>query len=120
MNDESSNQTPDHSVPGSYLNSPKNVATFQQFALAIQNDDLEVAGNLLSGLTGITAEKGLTAASFFHNAAKEDSSTYMKTIGIRTDIDAGNFNNAKVKIMECFGLDGLDSLQAFESLRKML
>ena len=120
MADESSNQTPEHSVPGSYLNSPKSTATFQAFAVAIQSDDLEQAGTLLSGLTGITADKGLMAASFFSNAAKNDSSIYMETMAIRTDIDSGNFNNAKVKIMKCFGLDGLDSLQAFESLRKML
>ena len=97
------------SRPGEYLNSPRKVFTFKELAVAIQVGNLNLAGQVLSQLLSISAEKGLSAATFFNEKLEDNPGMFTRVMQIRTEIQDGKNNAAMLLIMECFGVDGLNA-----------
>jgi|GEM_PF-1207039 len=119
MSEESSEQPIEPSRPGEYLNSPKKVVTFKEFAQAIQSEDLRRAGEILSQLMGISTVDGLAAATFFREKLGDNPGLFRHVMQIRTEIQNGKNNAAMKLVMDCFNLDGLNAMQALEKLRGM-
>lgn len=107
------------SRPGEYLNSPRKVYTFKEFAVAIQAGDVNLAGQVLSQLLSLSAEVGFSAATFFNQKLVNDPGVFAKVMQIRTEIQEGKKNAAMMLIMECFGIDGLNAVTALKNLQKM-
>lgn len=119
MSEDSSHKPTPLAGPGEVVNFPGEAVTFKEFALAIQGGDLAQAGRMLSQLTEIPAEVGLSAATFFSQKLESEPGSFMKVMQIRSEIQAGKNNAAMMLIMECFNVDGMHAMQALESMKKL-
>ena len=119
MSEDSSHKPTPPAGPGEVVNFPGEAVTFKEFAMAIQGGDMSLTGRMLSQLTGISAEAGLSAATFFSQKLESEPGSFMKLMQIRSEIQTGNNNAAMMLIMECFNVDGMPAMQALESMKKL-
>ena len=119
MSEDSSHKPTPPAGPGEFVNFPGEAVTFKEFAMAIQGGDMSLTGRMLSQLTGIPAEAGLSAATFFSQKLESEPGSFMKVMQIRSEIQTGNNNAAMMLIMECFNVDGMPAMQALESMKKL-
>ena len=95
------------------------VPTFRDFARAIQRGDTVEAGSILSTLLDVSGATGETAASYFNSKLEFEPDLFSDVIQIRQEILEGRNNGALLLIDKCFKLNGLEALQALESMRKL-
>ncbi len=78
---------------------------------------MDLAGLILSQLMGISAETGLSAATFFSQKLESDPDMFARVMQIRSEIQGGKDNAAMVLLLECFNIAGLNAMQALENMR---
>ena len=94
-------------------------STFRAFAMAIQAGNVVEAGNILSTLLEVSEAAGQLAASYFNSKLEFEPDLFSDVMEIREEILKGRSNGALFLIDKCFKLNGLEGLQALESMRKL-
>lgn len=91
--------------------------TFQAFAERVLANDVEGAGTVLAGLFDVSGARGRDCAKRFQEQLAERPQMLQKAMGLRGELAAGSVNGALLVLWECFGLQGLESLAALQSLK---
>lgn len=93
---------------------------FQEFVRNVMAGDVETAGTALAALLEISPERGRECAVRFREQLREQPQTLQKAMSLRQEIAAGSVNSALLLLWECFGLQGLESLAALQTLKNRL
>jgi hypothetical protein len=94
--------------------------SFQEFAERILANDVDGAGVVLAGLFSVSVERGRQCARRFQEQLAERPQFLQKAMGLRQESAAGSVNSSLILLWECFGLQGLESLTALQSLKAHL
>lgn len=93
---------------------------FQDFVRSVMAGDVETAGKALAELLEISPDRGRECAARFREQLREQPQTLQKAMSLRQEIAAGSVNSALLLLWECFGLQGLESLSALQTLKNRL
>lgn len=99
---------------------PATGATLQGFAAQMQNGDVDAGTRSLCELLCLDALRGRLCAETFAGKLAAESDVLLKVIRLRSELATGSVNNALTLLWECFGLSGLESLGALQSLKLRL
>ncbi|MGC3970745.1 MAG: hypothetical protein QM775_26450 [Pirellulales bacterium] len=102
------------------LPAPPPAITFQSFAERVMANDLEGAGVVLAGLLDVSQNRGRECARRFQEQLAERPQFLQKAMTLRSELAAGSVNGALLLLWECFGLQGLESIAALQSLKTRL
>ena len=94
--------------------------TFQSFAERVMANDLDGAGIVLAGLLDVSHNRGRECARRFQEQLAERPQFLQKAMTLRSELAAGSVNGALLLLWECFGLQGLESIAALQSLKTRL
>lgn len=92
-------------------------ATFKGFHIAAVSEDLDVAASMLAEIFEIPLDAAKLSAGFYAKKVKEDDSHLVRTMLLRAEIKTGLVNTVLILLRECFGLEGPNALQAYNSLK---
>ena len=95
-------------------------ATLQGFAVQMQNGDLESGTRSLCELFCLDVVRGRLCAETFADKLALETDIVLKVIRLRSELAGGSVNNALTLLWDCFGLSGLESLGALQSLKLRL
>jgi hypothetical protein len=91
--------------------------SFQSFAERIMANDVDGAGIVLAGLFDVTVDRGRQCARRFQEQLSERPQFLQKAMGLRHELTSGSVNGSLILLWECFGLQGIESLSALQSLK---
>jgi hypothetical protein len=91
--------------------------SFQSFAERIMANDVDGAGIVLAGLFDVSVERGRQCARRFQEQLSERPQFLQKAMGLRHELTSGSVNGSLILLWECFGLQGIESLSALQSLK---
>jgi hypothetical protein len=91
--------------------------SFQSFAERIMANDVEGAGIVLAGLFDVSVDRGRQCARRFQEQLSERPQFLQKAMGLRHELTSGSVNGSLILLWECFGLQGIESLSALQSLK---
>jgi hypothetical protein len=91
--------------------------SFQSFAERIMANDVDGAGIVLAGLFDVSVDRGRQCARRFQEQLSERPQFLQKAMGLRHELTAGSVNGSLILLWECFGLQGIESLSALQSLK---
>lgn len=94
--------------------------SFQAFAERILANDVDGAGVVLAGLFDVSRERGRQCAKHFQEQLAERPQLLQKAMNLRQELSGGSVNGSLIVLWECFGLQGIESLAALQSLRSQL
>jgi len=94
--------------------------SFQAFAERVMANDMDGAGYVLAGLLDVTQSRGRECAKRFQEQLAERPQFLQKAMSLRNELAAGSVNGALLLLWECFGLQGLESIAALQSLKTRL
>lgn len=94
--------------------------SFQAFVERIMANDVEGAGEVLAGLFDVSRERGRQCARRFQEQLAERPQILQKAMSLRAELAGGSVNGSLILLWECFGLQGIESLAALQSLRARL
>ena len=94
--------------------------TFETFITQLRSADIEGAGTTLGVLLGVGTDRGVRCASQFAEKLVADPTVMLKAMNLRTELQANHTNASMMLLFECFGLRGLESITAIETLRASL
>ena len=100
--------------------SPQKMTNFKEFGMYIMANDLTAASRCLRDILQVPLATAEKSANHFHQLYQSNSEVLMKTMGIRQKIEEGANNDALMLIQEIFGLEGFESINAFEAMRKIV
>ena len=93
------------------------VHDFVRFVFA---GDLERAAVVLMPLLDVPADRARECAERFRDQVRERPQLLHRAMELRQELAAGSINGALILLWECFGLQGLESIAALQSLRTQL
>lgn len=93
---------------------------FQVFVRQILRRDLESAGATLGLLLDIPLTRGITCAARFRDQLDIDAGFLTRAKTLRESLRSGTPNDVLLLLWECFGLQGIESLEVMEKLRTRL
>ena len=96
------------------------VISFQSFAERVLANDVDGAGIVLAGLLDVSQNRGRECARRFQEQLAERPQFLQKAMTLRSELAAGSVNGALLLLWECFGLQGLESIAALQSLKTRL
>ena len=85
-----------------------------KYALA---NDVDQAGRVLAGLLEVSAERGRECAQRFRDQLRERPQFLHKAMTLRQELASGSINGALILLWECFGLQGMESIAALQTLK---
>jgi len=91
--------------------------SFQSFAERIMVNDVDGAGIVLAGLFDVSVDRGRQCARRFQEQLSERPQFLQKAMGLRHELTSGSVNGSLILLWECFGLQGIESLSALQSLK---
>jgi hypothetical protein len=91
--------------------------SFQSFAERIMANDVDGAGIVLAGLFDVSVDRGRQCARRFQEQLSERPQFLQKAMGLRHELTSGSVNGSLILLWECFGLQGIESLSALQSLK---
>ena len=94
--------------------------SFQAFVERILANDVEGAGIVLAGLFDVSRDRGRQCARRFQEQVAERPQFLNKAMSLRAELAGGSVNGSLILLWECFGLQGIESLAALQSLRARL
>lgn len=94
--------------------------SFQEFVRSVMTGDVEAAGGALADWLQISPERGRECAQRFREQLREQPQTLQKAMSLRQEVAAGSVNSALLLLWECFGLQGVESLAALQTLKSRL
>ena len=94
--------------------------TFETFVGQLRSADMQGAGATLGVLFGVDAQRGVRCATDFAEKFVADPTVMLKAMNLRTELQAGNTNASLMLLWECFGLRGLESIGAIQTLKASL
>jgi hypothetical protein len=94
--------------------------SFRTFGLQIQTGNLGAAGASLAALFDLTPERGEQCAEHFFARLRENPAVMGRAQALRQELASGNFNQSLSLLWECFGLQGIESIAAIQTLRTHL
>lgn len=94
--------------------------TFETFVSYLRASDMQGAGETLGVLLGVGTARGILCANVFAEKFLEDPTTMLKAMNLRTELHANNINASLMLLSECFGLQGLESIGAMQTLKASL
>ena len=95
-------------------------ANFQIFARLLMEDRTISATACFAEMLDISDQLAHTAVQNVSDRLKEDPNVLVRIMAIRQYIMVGKNNQATAAIQDIFGIDGLDSVKIFESMRKII
>ena len=96
------------------------VVTFEMFARQVLCDDLEWAGRSLAVLFAVDEGLGQRCARVFHARLGQSPEIMTSLLQLRRELQEGGINGPLRLLLECFGLEGLESLSVLQTLRARL
>lgn len=96
---------------------PTVVPSFQDFVSLVLAGDLEGGAAVLAPLLNLPGERARQCSERFRDQLREQPQFLQKASGLRNELAAGSVNGALLLLWECFGLQGLESVTALQSLR---
>ena len=75
---------------------------------------------MLAGLLDVSQNRGRECARRFQEQLAERPQFLQKAMTLRSELAAGSVNGALLLLWECFGLQGLESIAALQSLKTRL
>ncbi|MCH8922180.1 MAG: hypothetical protein IIA67_03395 [Planctomycetes bacterium] len=94
--------------------------TFETFVGQLRAADMQGAGETLGVLLGVGTDRGVICATDFAEKFVADPTVMLKAMNLRTELQAGNHNASLMLLWECFGLRGLESIGAMQTLKASL
>lgn len=94
--------------------------TFETFVGNLRAADMQAAGETLGVLLGVGTDRGMLCAAAFAEKILADPTVMLKAMNLRTELQAGNHNASLMLLWECFGLRGLESIGAMQTLKASL
>lgn len=82
--------------------------------------DLDRAAVVLMPLLDVAADRARECAERFRDQVRERPQLLHRAMELRQELAAGSINGALILLWECFGLQGLESIAALQSLRTHL
>jgi hypothetical protein len=82
--------------------------------------DLDRAAAVLAPLLDVSAERARQCAERFRDQIREHPQLLHRAIELRQELSNASINGALILLWECFGLQGLESVAALQSLRNRL
>jgi hypothetical protein len=95
-------------------------ASLQSFALYVQTGDLETAARCLTDLLDLPATRGRDCIDAFLQRWAIQPDLLHRVVLLRSELQSGNVNPSLTMLSECFGLQGMESISALQSLRSRL
>ena len=103
-------------------NKPDHVSTrppdFAGFAIAILNNRLDEAGEILASIFNIDKQMARKAAEHYGHLYKTVPGVQEKAMKLRSEIEKNNINAALLLLHELFGLQGPIAITVIDSLKK--
>lgn len=96
------------------------VPNFQDFVRYALANDVEQAGRVLAELLEVPAERGRQCAQRFRDQLRERPQFLHKAMTLRQELASGSINGALILLWECFGLQGMESIAALQTLKSRL
>lgn len=96
------------------------VPNFQDFVRYALANDVEQAGRVLADLLEVTPERGRQCAQRFRDQLRERPQFLHKAMTLRQELASGSINGALILLWECFGLQGMESIAALQTLKSRL
>ena len=96
------------------------VPNFQDFVRYALANDVEQAGRVLAELLEVTPERGRQCAQRFRDQLRERPQFLHKAMTLRQELASGSINGALILLWECFGLQGMESIAALQTLKSRL
>lgn len=93
------------------------VPNFQDFVKYALANDVDQAGRVLAGLLEVSAERGRECAQRFRDQLRERPQFLHKAMTLRQELASGSINGALILLWECFGLQGMESIAALQTLK---
>jgi hypothetical protein len=93
---------------------------FKEFGMAVAQDDIKRATRILRDLLNLEFIQAEKATLHFKEKFDTEPNLLMKTMQIRTHIELGQQNDALVIIQDIFNLSGFESINALESIKKVI
>jgi hypothetical protein len=91
--------------------------SLQDFVHTAMTNDVEAAGRTLAKLLDVSPERGRECAQRFRDQLREQPQFLQKAMNLRHELAAGSPNGALLLLWECFGLQGVESLAALQTLK---
>lgn len=82
--------------------------------------DMDRAAVVLVPLLDVSPERARQCADRFRDQVRERPQLLHRAMELRQELAAGSINGALILLWECFGLQGLESITALQSLRTHL
>jgi hypothetical protein len=98
----------------------KGEINFKEFGMAIADDNIKKAIRILRDLLNLDFDTAEKSTMHFKKKFEVEPNIIIKTMEIRTYVEAGQQNDALVVIQEIFDLNGFDSINALESIKKII
>ena len=93
---------------------------FAAFAVAISNERLDEAGQILASILQIDQSSGQRAALQYFEHYQRNREVQQKAMGLRVLIEQQKTNEALILVYELFGLQGPIAIQAISALKSRL
>ncbi len=94
----------------------KRTGTMQDFHELIAQGYISEASEILEDLMGLPADIALNSAKHYKERLSRDPDHLLKVMSLRSIVSAGVTNDALFTVEQCFGLDGMTSLSALNTL----
>ena len=94
--------------------------SLQSFALYVQTGDVETAARCLTDLLNLPAARGRACIDAFLQRWAIQPDLLHRVVLLRSELQSGNVTPSLTMLSECFGLQGMESISALQSLRSRL
>ncbi|MBI1246941.1 hypothetical protein GC197_03745 [bacterium] len=106
-------------LPAPGVSLPK-APQFGRFVSLIEQKEVDAAGDLIALILGISPYLGMKCAQTFAAHYEQDPSVVVKAMQIRHDVTQNRYNDALMRIHECFGLQGIEAMVAMQKMREII
>jgi len=93
---------------------------FQDFGKAVMENNLKIATRVLRDIFQIDYKPAERSAEFVITTSKTHPAVLREIIGIRFLIQDDKKNEALLLIQKIFNISGIDSIKAYEGMRRVL
>jgi hypothetical protein len=96
---------------------PDAPASFQSFVQQIVAGEVDAAGATLAGLLELEQSRAARCAQRFHERLTQEPDFLTKAMQLRHALRSGSVNDVLMMLWECFGLQGVEAVSAYQTLQ---